>query len=242
MFDHNQPLQVSPRFDDVPSAVWDLLAVIGTILGTIFAFRGSELLRLAFFLFGMFVGGVLCELVLNQIDSIDPKVWLISELSAAFLVGILVDQVFTLAKFALVLGLGVIFAGIFNQYGLAFMDSIPPTLFYIVICMALLLSALLAYFVFEFTVKLSTSFSGGVLVLLCLSRLMRSDLSITEMWVDPKVLLKCNNEACWFPFTFGTVIFLSGLAFQLNCCSCLDHVEADRVAIDNRTLLDNEVL
>jgi uncharacterized membrane protein YfbV (UPF0208 family) len=207
---------VDLKLDQVPSEVWDTLAVFGILFGVALAFAGGKMLKLAIVTFGFMVGGFFAALLLTLVEDVNPNVWIGVVTGSSIVMAILVDRIVILGKFAIVVALGVAIAGIFNQYALGPLEEklTPPALIAtLVVCIGL--SALLIWKAFDFGFSLAMCVVGGFIVLASAARLSRESLSFDGIYAHPSSLFECEDMKCWGPLLAGCSVTGLGLAYQL---------------------------
>lgn len=207
--------QVDEALNKAPEWLWDAFAGIGLAFGTIFAFAGASMLRTAGFLFGAFVGALLAAVVLALIGNVASDIWLPVVITMSIILGLIVSMVLRLARFVMVIAVGVTISGVFVQYGLSYIPDLPSWVLYTLLGVCILLAAFLTYKAYQFMMIFATSFLGGFTVLVSIARFTRGPISLAGMWVQPQFLVSCVDITCWGPFIGGALVCISGLLYQL---------------------------
>jgi hypothetical protein len=211
---------INPEVDALlrqgPDWLYDTLAALLIAMGAIFAFFGLKTVRLQSSFYGACICGGLASFLLYLIPGQETgQVWLGVVIPVGAIGGYLIGRVITLRKITLFVALGVAIAGVFNQYALSYFTVVPDWLIYTVMVISLIISAVFIAKYFHISAILATAFLGGFLVLLGTARLMRSQISLVGMWVDPDYMRGCVNLECWMPFLVGAATFALGSIFQL---------------------------
>lgn len=213
---------ISPEVDlalsKVPGEVWDAAAGVGIVVGTIFAFVGSRMLRTSAFFFGAFVGAVLGAVIVGLIDfHASSEAFISVSVILGLVLGLLVACFVRIAKFASVIAVGVICAGVFNQYVLSYYaEQLEPWVLYVVLAVFVVLVALLAWRFLKFAMIFASAILGGFVVLLAVARLARGPISLVGIWADPEFLVECVEMTCWGPLIAGAGVCVLGLTYQLR--------------------------
>lgn len=219
----NQVVVFTPDVDkvlqNVPEQVWDFVALFGLFLGFALSLGGPRVAKLVMFLLSCLVGGLTAAYVLHLVneDHVDPNLWLGIVSASALIVAFLVDRVVSVGKFIVFVSLGVMIAGVINQYGMAYLDNeADPWITRSVLVFCVIGSALLVWRTFEFAFDLTMSVVGGFVVLLSVARLTRSPLSLSGMWTNPELLIHCEDMKCWTPLIAGSLVCMIGLLEKLG--------------------------
>ncbi|KAH9254108.1 hypothetical protein BASA81_007983 [Batrachochytrium salamandrivorans] len=213
---------ISPQVDlalaRVPDGLWDAAAGVGIVIGTIFAFVGSRMLRTSAFFFGAFVGAVVGAAIVGLIDfHASSEAFISVSVILGLGLGLLVACFVRIAKFASVIAVGVICAGVFNQYVLSyFANQLEPWVIYVVLAVFVVLVAALAWRFIKFAMIFASAILGGFVVLLAVARLARGPISLVGIWADPEFLVACVEMTCWGPFIAGMGVCVLGLSYQLR--------------------------
>lgn len=208
--------QVDAALELAPGWLWDTFAGLGIAFGTIFAFAGARMLRTAGFLFGAFVGALLAALVLALIGTVQSSVWIGVVISTAFVFGVISAIILSLARFVMIIALGVSIAGVFVQYCLSYIQHLPSWVLYLIIGVSIVAVAIITWKIYAFAMILATSFIGGFVVLLCVARFTQGPISLAGMWANPTFLQSCITINCWGPFIAGLSVCVLGLIYQLK--------------------------
>ena len=211
---------INPEVDAVlkqgPDWLYDVFASLAIATGAIFAFFGLKTVRVQSTFYGAFISGALASFLLYLIPGqVTAAVWLGVVIPVAVIGGYLIGRIIVLRKVTLFIALGAAIAGVFNQYALSYFSIVPEWLIWSIMGVSLFVSAIFIWKYFHISAILATAFLGGFIVLLGTARLMRGEISLIGMWVDPEFMVGCVTLACWIPFIVGAGTFLLGSLFQL---------------------------
>ena len=228
---------INPEVDAVlkqgPDWVYDLLAALAIALGAIFAFFGLKTVRVQSTFYGAFISGAGASFILFLVPGQESAaVWLGVVLPVAVIGGYLIGRIVVLRKVTLFIALGTAVAGVFNQYALSYFSIVPEWLIWSIMAVALVISAILIWRYFHLSAILATAFLGGFIVLLATARLMRGEISLIGMWIDPEFMVGCLTLSCWIPFLVGTGTFIVGSLFQI--CMRRREKKAKNIADENQ--------
>jgi len=221
---------VDELLQEIPVQVWDTVACAGIFIGIGLSLGGRRSANAILFMLSCLLGGLFGAYIMAVTNQhIEPRLWLSLVTVSALLSAFLVNRFVGLVELIVFLGLGVMLAGIVNQYLMAYLrPEDDPWIARSALVFCILASAILAWRAFEFALSLTMCIGGGFLVFLSVSWLTRSAISPAGMWANPELLVQCEELKCWTPLIAGTTVAWAGFAEKIGIIPCSGRSRSDR--------------